>query len=125
MYNKLKSMELQERINVLTQGAEIAQKKGVLSLKEAYYAKIALDALKNNTSIKEALNILVNVANTGQKGGAYTLNDAALLYLASDNIESIFQAPQPQPAPQPVQQPVQTTATPVAEKKPRTKKESE
>lgn len=117
VYNKFKSMELQERFNVLIQGAEIAQKKGVLSLKEAYYAKLAVDALKNNSSIKDAVNILVKVATVGQKAGAYSLNDAALLHMATDNIESLIQAPQQ------VEQPVQTTATPV-EKNPK-KKESE
>lgn len=114
-------MELQERINVLIQGAEIAQQKGALSLKEAYYAKIAVDALKNNTSIKEALKILVNVAAVGQKAGAYKLNDAALLYQATDKIDELFQQP-------PVQQPVPTTAEPVQEKTAvtkKTKKESE
>lgn len=124
VYNKFKSMELQERINVLIQGAEIAQQKGALSLKEAYYAKIAVDALKSNTSVKEALKILVNVAAVGQKAGAYKLNDAALLYQATDNIDALFQQPQ-QP---PVQQPVPTTAEPVQEKPvttKKTKKESE
>ena len=126
MYNKFKSMELQERINVLIQGAEIAQQKGALSLKEAYYAKIAVDALRSNTSVKEALKILVNVAAVGQKAGAYKLNDAALLYQATDKIDELFQQPPVQQPP--VQQPVPTTAEPVQEKTvatKKTKKESE
>ena len=105
-------MELKERIDVLKQGAELAQKKGALSLKEAYYAKLAIDALNSNTSVKDALDILVKVAIVGQKAGAYSLNDAALLHLASDNIESVLQ----------VSQPVPTTATPV-EKTGKSKKE--
>lgn len=113
------SMELKERIDVLKQGAELAQKKGALSLKEAYYAKLAIDALNSNTSVKDALDILVKVAIVGQKAGAYSLNDAALLHLASDNIESVLQAAQPVP----------TTATPVQQKpveqKSKSKKESE
>lgn len=103
-------MELQERINVLIQGAELAQQKGALTLKEAYYAKVAVDALKNNTSIKDALNILIGVANKGQQKGAYKLNDAALLYQASENIEAVLQQPQPREV-----QPVPTTAEPVQE----------
>lgn len=114
-------MELQERINVLIQGAEIAQKKGALSLKDAYFAKLAIDALKNNSSIKDALEILVKVAVSGQKAGVYSLNDAALLYLASDNIESALQPPAPQ-VPQPAPQPApQEPEVKVAKK---TKKES-
>jgi len=96
-------MDLQERINVLTQGAEIAQKNGVLTLDEAYYAKQAIDALKNNTLHKTALEILIKIAVNGQKKGIYTLKDAYVLYLASENIDSVI----------PVQQPAeQATATP-------------
>ena len=111
-------MELQERINVLIQGAEIAQKNGALTLDEAYYAKQAVDALKNNVSHKAAFDILIKIAVSSQKKGVYTLRDAYLLYLASDNIDSVIPAPAPV-----VEQPSTTTATPV-DKKPRTKKES-
>ena len=109
-------MELQERINILTQGAELAQKNGALTLDDAYYAKQAIDALKNNVSHKAALDILAKIANTGQKKGVYTLRDAHLLYLATENIESVIPAPAPaQPVPTPV----------IPDKKaPKTKKES-
>ncbi len=90
-------MELQERINVLKQGAEIAQRNGVLTLDEAYYAKQALDALANNTAYVEAFGILSKVAALGQKKGVYTLKDAYLLYLATTNYESVIPQPQPQP----------------------------
>lgn len=113
-------MDLQERINVLTQGVELAQKGGVLTLDEAYYAKQAIDALKNNVSLKPALEILLKLVIGAQKKGVYTLRDAYVLYLASDNIDSVIPAPQPAPQPEPV---VETTAHPV-EKKSRTKKES-
>lgn len=86
-------MELQERINVLTQGAELAQKNGVLTLNDAYYAKQALDALKNNVSHKEAFEILVKIINQGQKKGVYALRDSYLLYLALDNYESVIPVP--------------------------------
>ena len=114
-------MELQERVNILTQGVELAQKKGILTLDDAYLAKIALDALKKNTSIKEAFDILIQTVSKGQKNGAYTLKDSHLLYVAIEGYESVI--PQPAP-PQSVPQPVETTAEPVVEKKTRTKKES-
>lgn len=95
-------MDLQERINVLTQGAEIAQKNGALTLDEAYYAKQAIDALKNNTMYKAAFDILIKTAITGQKKGAYSLRDAHVIYLASENIDSVI--PATAPAPQPEQQ---------------------
>lgn len=119
-------MDLQERINVLTQGTELAQKAGALTLDEAYLAKQAIDALKNNTLYKAAFDILIRTVQGAQKKGVYTLRDAHVLYLASENYESVI--PQPQPQPQPRQQvkaePDTTTASPV-EKKPRgTKKES-
>ena len=109
-------MELQERINILIQGAEIAQKNGALTLDDAYYAKQAVDALKNNVSHKAAFDILIKIANTGQKKGVYTLRDAHLIYLATENIESAIPVPiQAQPA---------TGGDPGDGKKTRTKKES-
>ena len=98
-------MELQERINVLIQGVELAQKAGALSLDEAYYAKQAIDALKKGVSLKEAFEVLIQVITIGQKKGVYTLRDSHLLYLAVDNYEALITPPAP-PAPQ-VQQPVQ------------------
>ena len=112
-------MELQERINVLIQGVELTQKAGALSLDEAYYAKQAIDALKKNVSLKEAFEILIQVAKTGQKKGVYTLRDSYLLYLASEDYESVINQPVAQPAPQPQVQPPQPTQI---EKKTRTKK---
>ena len=41
-------MELQERISVLVQGVELAQKAGALTLDDAYMAKQAINALNNN-----------------------------------------------------------------------------
>ena len=115
-------MDLQERINVLIQGAELAQKNGALTLDEAYYAKQAIDALKNNVSYKEAFEILLKIATIGQKKGVFTLRDAHLMYLALENYESVL----PQPVPQPVvAQPVVEQPQPVQHTGRRsTKKES-
>ena len=111
-------MDLQERINVLTQGAEIAQKNGVLTLDEAYYAKQAIDALKNNTLHKTALEILIKIAVNGQKKGIYTLKDAYVLYLASENIDSVIPIPPVEPAP------TEPAPAPTDKKPKTTKKES-
>lgn len=89
-------MELQERINVLIQGVELAQKAGVLSLDESYYAKQAIDALKKGVSLKEAFEVLIQVITIGQKKGVYTLRDSYLLYIAVDNYESLIETPVPQ-----------------------------
>lgn len=132
-------MDLQERISILKQGAEIAQKSGILTLDEAYVAKQAIDALNNNAMYETAFDILIKIAINAQKSGAYSLRDAYLLYLASENIESAIPSQQPpqqvqvqkvpeqpqvqeQPAPQPQVQ-EQPASTPT-EKKGRTKKES-
>ena len=88
-------MELQERINIIKQGAEIAQKNGALTLEEAYYTKQAIDALVNNVSHKAAIDILTKIITTGQKKGVYSLKDSYLLYVALDNIESTIPAPTP------------------------------
>ena len=89
-------MELQERINVLIQGVELAQKAGALSLDESYYAKQAIDALKKGVSLKEAFEVLIQVITIGQKKGVYTLRDSYLLYIAVDNYESLIETPVPQ-----------------------------
>ena len=88
-------MELQERINIIKQGAEIAQKNGALTLEEAYYTKQALDALANNVSHKAAIDILAKTITTGQKKGVYSLKDSYLLYVALDNTESASPVPTP------------------------------
>ena len=93
-------MELQERINILKQGAEIAQKNGALTLEEAYYTKQAIDALVNNVSHKAAIDILVKTITTGQQKGVYSLKDSYLLYIALDNIESTIPVPTPTVPPQ-------------------------
>ena len=97
-------MELQERINVLIQSAELAQKHGALTLNDAYYAKQAVDALRSNTALKDAFEILIKIANIGQKNGVYTLRDAHFIYLATENYESAIASPAPTPA--------ETTAVP-------------
>ena len=121
-------MDIKERINVLTQGAEIAQKNGALTLDEAYQAKLAIDALKSNTQHKAAFDILIKIAVSGQKKGIYTLRDAYVLYLASENIESVIPVPQPvaQQTPQPAPQPKPVTTPPTTvEKKSRAPKQKE
>lgn len=96
-------MELQERINVLFQGAELAQKAGALTIDEAYVTKKAMDALKNGVAYKEAFSILIQIAEKGQKAGVYTLKDAHLLYAAAEGYERVIPVEQgvPQPAPVP------------------------
>jgi hypothetical protein len=106
-------MDLQERIGVLIQGVELAQKKGVLTLDDAYYAKQAVDALKNNVSLREAFSIINKTVNIGQKGGVYSLRDSYYLYLALDNYESVISIPAPAPAP--VQAPAPAPANNVEE----------
>lgn len=102
-------MELQERIAVLIQGVELAQKKGALTLDDAYYAKQAVDALKNNVSLRNAFSIINKIVNIGQKGGAYSLRDSYYLYLALDNYESVISIPAPVPVQTPTPAPVDNT----------------
>lgn len=115
-------MDLQERINVLFQGAELAQKAGALTIDDAYIAKKAMDALRNNVAYREAFTILGDIAEKGQKAGVFSLKDAFLLYSAISGYEQVIpnempiQEPQPAPqqapqqAPQVEPEPVQHTA---------------
>lgn len=83
-------MDIQERIGILIQGTELAQKSGALTLDEAYYAKQAIDVLKQNALRKDAFEILLKIATIGQKKGVYSLRDAHFLYLATENYETLF-----------------------------------
>lgn len=107
-------MDLQERINVLFQGAELAQKAGALTIDDAYIAKKAMDALRNNVAYREAFTILGDIAEKGQKAGVFSLKDAFLLYSAISGYEQVIPNEMPDPAPQQAPQvepePVQHTA---------------
>ena len=83
-------MDLQERIKVLFQSAELAQKAGALTIDDAYMAKRAMDALKSNVAYREAFSILIGIAEKGQKKGAYTLRDSYLIYLAIEGYENVI-----------------------------------
>lgn len=96
-------MELKERLNILVQAAELAQKAGILTLDEASIAKQAIDLINANQGLKAAANALVQVAIQGQRKGAYTLKDAYIIYLATDGINDAFPVEQP---PVPVEKPI-------------------
>lgn len=83
-------MEIEERISILTQGVELAQKAGALTLSEAYNAKIAIDVCNSqNGNVSEAIGILIGICEKGQRCGIYTLRDAHFIFLAtySEDIE--------------------------------------
>lgn len=109
-------MDLQERINVLFQGAELAQKAGALTIDDAYIAKKAMDALRNNVAYREAFTILGDIAEKGQKAGVFSLKDAFLLYSAISGYEQVIPNEMPIQEPQPA--PQQAPQTPQAEPEP-------
>lgn len=82
-----KVMELKNRLDLLSQAAEMAQKNGVFSLDDAVVVKKAVDSAKNNENLKEATNVLVKIAQVAQKKGVFTLKDAFYLYMAIDGID--------------------------------------
>ena len=83
-------MELNDRFNILIQGSQIAQSKGILSLDDAVYVKKAIDCIKNNTELKIAVKILLNTVTIAQSNGCYTLKDAYLIYIALNGIEELI-----------------------------------
>lgn len=83
-------MELNERLNILVQAAELAQKAGILTLDEASITKQAIDLVSTGNGLKTASNVLVQIAIKGQKRGAYTLKDAYFIFLAIDGIDDLF-----------------------------------
>lgn len=80
-------MELKDRFNILKQGVEIAQSKGVLSLDDAVFVKKALESVKTNTNLDIAAKILTKTVQVAQSKGCYTLKDAYIIYVALDGID--------------------------------------
>lgn len=80
-------MDLNTRFNVLVQGVELAQKKGVLSLENAVEAKAAIDTIQKGEKLKESLGSLAAMCEFAQKSGIYNLHDAAFLYSAIDGLD--------------------------------------
>ena len=80
-------MDLNERFNVLVQGVELAQKKGILSLENAVEAKNAIDTIQKGEKLKESLGSLAAMCEFAQKSGTYNLHDAAFLYSAIDGLD--------------------------------------
>lgn len=80
-------MDLNERFNVLVQGVELAQKKGILSLENAVEAKVAIDTIQKGEKLKESLGSLAAMCEFAQKSGTYNLHDAAFLYNAIDGLD--------------------------------------
>lgn len=96
-------MELQERVSILVEAAQLAQKGGALTLDDAYIAKQAVDICKKGGDLKLALDALTSIANIGQRKGVYTLRDAHFIYTAIDNLASFFTpAPEPTATEEPV-----------------------
>lgn len=80
-------MELKNRLDLLSQAAEMAQQNGIFSLDDAVIVKKAVDSAKNNENLKESINVLVKIAQIAQKKGVFTLKDAFYLYMAIDGID--------------------------------------
>lgn len=84
-------MELKDRFNVLKQGVEIAQSKGVLTLDDAVMIKKALDSVKSFTNLDIASKILTKTVQLAQSKGCYTLKDAYILYVALDGLDKLIE----------------------------------
>lgn len=80
-------MDLNERFNVLAQGAMVAQKNGALTLDEAVEVKKSIETIQKGENLKDSLGVIVNVCNETQKKGIYTLQDAHFLFMAIDGLE--------------------------------------
>lgn len=83
-------MELNDRISILIQSAELAQKGGLLTLDEACAVKSIIDDLKEGKNL-EQIQDLMAIAERGQKAGIYSFRDSHYIYLAIENIESVIQ----------------------------------
>ena len=111
-------MDLGEKLSILIQGCELAQKGGLLTLDEAVTVKRAIDLAKAGKELKTAVDVFNRVVTRAQKNGIYTFKDSYYLYLALDNIDAdINLAMAPAPAPAPVSQPAAEVEAPPEKKK--------
>ena len=86
-------LKFRDRLNILKQGIQIAQSKGVFTLDDAVYIKSALDIFERPHKVDEAnpaMNVILNAVQVAQTKGAYTLKDAYLIYIASNGIKDCF-----------------------------------
>ena len=81
-------MDINQRLDVIEQGAELAQKAGVLTLDEAYEAKSALIGIKSKGADMNSINTLIKVLEKGRSNGVYGFQDCYYIYLAINGIES-------------------------------------
>ena len=85
-------MKLKDRIDLLIQSAEKAQKCGLFTLNDAVTVKSAIDNVTNNKEMVESLKLLVKITEMVQKNGFFTLKEAFLMHLATDNILADWEA---------------------------------
>lgn len=78
-------MTINDRFNVIKQGAIVAQGKGVLTLDDAVYVKKAIDTFDKN--MDASVKILSKVIQVAQSKGVYSLKDAYYLFIALDGID--------------------------------------
>ena len=81
-------MDIGQRIDVIKQGAELAQKSGALTLDDAYNAKVALMSIESNGPNMDAINELIKTLEKGRTNGAYSFQDSYYIYIAINDIES-------------------------------------
>lgn len=107
-------MDLGEKLSILIQGCELAQKGGLLTLDEAVTVKRAIDLAKAGKELKTAVDVFNRVVTRAQKNGIYTFKDSYYLYLALDNIDADINLAM---APAPVSQPAAEVEAPPEKKK--------
>ena len=113
-------MELKDRLNVLIQSAQIAQKSGVLSLDDAVVVKYAISSIEKGENLKSSVGVLSKVASQAQSKGVYSLKDAYLIYIALNDIENLL------PVDERVNTETQVEETPTEQEEPKlTKKKKE
>lgn len=87
-YKKIRTMNLNERFNILAQAVELAQKNGSLSLDNAVEAKKSIEEIQKGENLKENFATLVRLCEETQKKGVFTLHDAYVVYIATENIDA-------------------------------------
>ena len=75
-------MDIGQRIDVIKQGAELAQKSGALTLDDAYNAKVALMSIESNGPNMDAIDELIKTLEKGRTNGAYSFQDCYYIYIA-------------------------------------------
>ena len=87
-------MEINNRLKILIQAAQVVQSKGALSLDDAVVVKTSIDNIVKNENVINSVEVLIKTAEIGQSKGCFSLEDAYVIYLSINGLIEELSKPQ-------------------------------